>query len=214
MRAINHYLKRVVPEHKHPKFLEWLRTNVETVSDSERAVLSYDYEFDIDNAIGIQLDMIGDIVGRKRLLDFQPRDGSHPRLNDDMYRIVLKAKIGINHWDGTFPSMYGLWQNLFPEYKIFIQDNQDMTMAVHLEGYTPILLCELVRHDYIIPRPEGVGLNLWIHMHEEFEAYDYIGGTIKELIQEFIAEKGQTTETAIDYHAAAIYETLKEDFTK
>jgi len=189
MKEINHYTKRVTPEHKRPKFLEWLKTNLEAASDAEKVVLSFGYEFDIDNATGIQLDMIGNIVGRKRLLDFQPSDGSNPLLDDDMYRLVLKAKISINHWDGTLPSMYSLWGNLFPDYKIFIQDNHDMTMTVHLEGYTPILLIELVQHDYIAPRPEGVGINIWLHEREDYNTDDYSAGAISEYITEVYTEQ-------------------------
>lgn len=212
MKDIQHYTKRVAPQHKHPKFLKWLRTNLETVSDSEKLVSSYDYEFDIDNAAGVQLDMIGDIVGRKRLLDFQPADGGSAYLDDDMYRIILKAKISINHWNGTIPGMYELWGNLFPDYYIFIQDNHDMTMAVYLEGYTPNLLIELVANDYIIPRPEGVGFKLWIVVREQHENYDYYAGAMTETIHENISEDGQPAETTAEYSGAAIYQIIREEF--
>jgi hypothetical protein len=125
-------------------------------------MLSYDYEFDIDNAAGVQLDLIGGIVGRRRLLDFQPQDGSSANLDDEMYRILLKAKISQNHWDGTIPGMYELWENLFPDYEIFIKDNMNMTMTAYLAGYVPNLLFDLINNDYIIPRPQGVGFEIII----------------------------------------------------
>jgi hypothetical protein len=185
LKEIEHYTQRVAPQHKKPKFLKWLAANLKAVTAPEKIMLSYDREFDIDNAAGVQLDMLGEIVGRSRILSFQPADGSDPDLDDDMYRILIKAKISQNHWDGTIPGMYELWKNLFPEYHIFIQDNMDMTMTVYLDMHTPIALVELIENDYIVPRPQGVGLKLWIMIIEEYTNTDYQAGAISEIIEEY-----------------------------
>jgi len=192
--------------------LAWLGTNVEAVASVEEVMLSFDEEFDIENAVGVQLDKIGGIVGRQRLLDFQPSDGSSAMLEDDMYRIVLKAKVAINHWDGTIPGMYELWWNLLPDYKVFIQDNQNMTMTVFLEGYTPDLLIELIEHDYIIPRPQGVGLRIVIRVTEEFTDIYYTAVATNEVIREWFIEEGDPITDSTEYHAVAVSEIIREEY--
>lgn len=79
-----------------------------------------------------------------------------PILDDDTYRILIKARIGWNQWDGTIDSLYSLWQNLFPGGSIVILDNQNMTAAITLTGTFTSIVKDLITNGYIIPRPEGV----------------------------------------------------------
>ena len=55
------------------------------VQDLEGAAYEFYERLDIDNAEGVQLDRIGSIVGLTRI-----------GWEDDLYRILLKAKIGKN----------------------------------------------------------------------------------------------------------------------
>lgn len=109
----------------------------------------------IEIASGKTLDMIGDIVGVPRQVNFQPSTSS-AILDDNHYRMVIKAKIIKNQWDGTLGGLYGLWGRLFPENPIFIIDGQNMTAQVAIFGFSDTLYQELVTHEYIIPRPSGV----------------------------------------------------------
>jgi len=54
---------------------------------------------DIDSQVGTQLDKIGEIVGQDRL-----------GLEDDLYRIWLKAKIGQNVSEGDAERIISIWQ--------------------------------------------------------------------------------------------------------
>jgi hypothetical protein len=64
------------------------------------------------------LDTIGEWVG---LL----RNG----LSDAEYVIALQAQIAINHWDGTIPDIYDIWDTVFNGgVEVLVQDNMDMTM--------------------------------------------------------------------------------------
>jgi hypothetical protein len=166
-----------VPEHCKPGFLKWLEANVGMVSSAEIAAIKLDEDFDLDKAEGLQLDVLGDIVGRKRLLEFEPKDGSGSFLQDEHYRIVIRAKIGINHWNGSIPQMQDNWNNLFPDLRLVVIDNQDMSMDVHIVGRVSILFTELTEHWYIVPKPEGVRINLWFDLiYDEIEPLDlYIG---------------------------------------
>ena len=54
------------------------------------------------------------------------------RLPDDLYRMLLMAKVAANAWDGTTPHAYMVWGTAFAGTSaiIFIQDHQDMSMTV------------------------------------------------------------------------------------
>jgi len=82
-----------------------------------------------------------------------------PFLTDDVYRIALRARIGLNQWDGKIGSLQGLWKNIFPTGNIQIQDNKNMTMTVTLWGAFSQIVRDLVTNGYIVPRPEGVLIN-------------------------------------------------------
>lgn len=76
---------------------------------------------------------------------------------EDVYRIMVKARIVQNVWKGNVPVLYEMWKNLFPDtLGLQIQDLQDMTFNIVLIGEYEGLMRELIMHGYIIPKPEGV----------------------------------------------------------
>jgi len=122
-----------------------------------------DYTFTTFEAcVGDQLDILGDILGVKRRLTFNPTDGSSPVLDDDTYRIVLKNQVLRNHWDGKAASLQTTWEGLFPGGKISIQDNQNMTVDVTVSGAFTAIMVDLIQNGYIVPRPQGVLMNYYI----------------------------------------------------
>jgi len=161
-----------------PKFTEWLTAPLQMLQDAQDLVNDMPDYFDIDLAIGDQLDILGEIIGVKREVTFEPTGGASPILDDDDYRIVLKAKIAKNQWRGTIPELYTMWNNLFPLQPIIIQDNQDMTMDVITFGFTTTMQQDLVNNGYIIPKPETVGINYYFATPPIF-AYDLDNDTFK-----------------------------------
>lgn len=160
------YLNKVTSQHKtKPKFMSWLGKNLDLVEDIAKVLNKMDDDFDVYRAVGKQQDILGDVIGRSRSLDFQPADGSNPRLDDDLYRVVQLAKISMNQWDGTIPGAVELWKNLFPDYQIIIEDNQDMSMDLSIIGLASSFEKELMSRGYIAPKPEGVRLNYEFYMY-------------------------------------------------
>lgn len=161
--AIDSYLNNITSEHRDkPNFIAWLSAHLNIIDDIYNVLKGMDNAFDIDNAIGNQLDTLGVIIGRERTLTFQPENGFNPVLTDDYYRLVLKAKIAFNMWDGTIPSMYTIWNNIFGNdsyLSLQIKDNQDMSFDAYLTGYTDEIQQDLIQHGYIIPKPQGVRVN-------------------------------------------------------
>lgn len=140
--------------------------------------------FDLDVAVGDQLDIIGKWVGVSRVIsipisgvyfswdgavdlgwDFgvwQPnlQPSSTVVLPDDVYRTLIKAKIAANHWDGTIEGAYAVWEILFPALIILIQDNQDMSYdLIFFGGPIDSLTVALITGGYIPLKPEGVRVN-------------------------------------------------------
>lgn len=81
-------------------------------------------------------------------------------LPDDAYLTLILAKIAANNWDGTTTGAYKIWAEVFPQYRILIQDNCNMTFdfAV-IGGIIDSLTIALITGGYIQLRPEGVRID-------------------------------------------------------
>lgn len=138
--------------------------------------------FDVDSAVGSQLDIIGLWVGITRDVniptagiyfswdgtnasqgwDLGTWQGNLPpstitELPDDAYRTLIKAKIAANKWDGTTTNAYVIWDSLFPNLNILIQDYQDMSYALIFVGtIIDALTVAIITGGYIPLKPEGV----------------------------------------------------------
>lgn len=183
------YLDRVTSIHnQRPKFMAWLAALVQTFSDQIALALTIPGLFDVDWAVGDQLDKTGEWIGLSRFVKtplegvyfewdnpddqlgwdhgvwwtrFDPLEGL-TRLPDGIYRLVLYAKIGANHWDGTIPGAYEIYEKLFAGTgsTVVIQDNGDMSMYVAVIGLTPSPLFQAILTSGMLAlRPEAVKLN-------------------------------------------------------
>jgi hypothetical protein len=147
------------PNRTQPKFMGWMAVNLQTYIDVADVLNTLLTAFDINSANGIQLDIIGEILNLSRRVNFEPSDSSSPILNDDNYRIVLKAKIIQNQWKGTTKEIYDFWTQNFPDQALIIKDNQNMSMDVAIFGLAPGLQQDLVSNGYYMPKPAGVKVN-------------------------------------------------------
>ena len=156
------YRRLLTSEYKtRPRLTSWLLWLLSEGLTYKNTVQEFLDAFNLDTAEGVQLDIIGRIVGVDRLLSFHPVSGDSPLMNDSTYRMVIKAKIIQNTWKGTLDELYEAWAVLFPEVRYFqIQDLQDMTYNVVIMGAFTPLERELIANGYIIPKPEGVRINL------------------------------------------------------
>lgn len=154
---LGYYLDLLTSEYRDsPKLNAFLTVLLRKLDDVSQCLAAMDMAWDIDNAVGPQLDQLGTQIGAARTVGFQPSGGVSPVLDDATYRIYLKAVVAANHWDGTIDSLYSVWQNLFPGGRIIIEDNQNMTATIVLSGSFTSILQDLITNGYIVPRPEGV----------------------------------------------------------
>lgn len=81
-------------------------------------------------------------------------------LPDDAYLTLILAKIAANNWDGTTNGAYNIWDALFPQFTILIQDNCNMSYALGIiGGIVDSLTLALITEGYIQLRPEGVEIS-------------------------------------------------------
>lgn len=154
---LSYYLNLFTSQYKTAAKLQaWQTVLLQPFSDIMSCAQQITAAYDIDTAIGVQLDVLGQIIGAKRTVSFQPSMGVSPILDDSTYRLLLYAKRAINTWNGKILSLYPLWQTLFPGGSIVFIDNQNMTATVVLAGTFSSIQSDLIQNDLIIPRPETV----------------------------------------------------------
>ena len=182
--SIEPYLSLITSEHADkPNFNAVMSLLLQPLADIKAQILALPGLFDLDVAVGQQLDFVGQWVGVSRYLQVPITDvyfsfdtvglgfdegtwWAPPApltqldiLPDDAYRTLLRARIASNNWDGTVPGAYSVWNILFAGtgYTIQITDNQDMTIDYNLVGPTPdALTLALYEGGYLSLKPAGV----------------------------------------------------------
>ena len=156
---MGYYLGLLTHYYKPPnaaKFNQLLYALLKKFDDVSQCLVQFDTAFDLDSAVGVQLDALGTIAAASRTVNFQPSNGVSPVLDDTTYRLYIKAKIAQNQWDGTRAALYAIWRKLFPTGKLTIADNQNMTATIFLSGSFTSIVQDLITNGYIVPRSEGI----------------------------------------------------------
>lgn len=151
------YLKLITSEHSvQPKYTSFVKTFLDMISPNVDIYNDFDVLFALDYATGDQLDKLGELVGIGRQLPIV--DERIPAtLDDDTYRLVIKAKIYKNHWDGTRKGLQDIFDAFFPNIPYEIIDNQDMSYTVTLiDPEADDVFVGLIMNGYILPKPSGV----------------------------------------------------------
>lgn len=182
------YTDRITNYHRgKPLFVEHVDLSTRPLSDVSSAMYGLISAFDIDDAVGIQLDALGEWIGRSRIVSqpiagvyfsfdtdglgwdqgvwqgpYDP-DAGYTSLSDETYRIILKAKIAINNWNGQNDSLPPILEAALEGsgLKMQIVDNQDMTIAVWVFPETDISLVSrelisAIKQGYLTVKAAGV----------------------------------------------------------
>ena len=170
-----------------PRFFDHVDLSTRPLIDITGATRGLVSAFDIDTAVGVQLDTLGLWIGRSRIVSqpisgvyfswdtdglgydqgvwqgpYDP-DSGYTTLSDATYRIVLKAKIAINNWDGRNDSLPPILDaaTAGSGLKMQIVDNQDMTISVWVFPETDISnvsleLIAAIKQGYVTVKAAGV----------------------------------------------------------
>lgn len=186
MVEISDYTSLITGEHQSaPKFMAMVAAVAGCFVDQQNLLLSIPDAFDLDNAIGAQLDTVGLWIGVSRNIQtpltgvyfsldtpnlgldegvwkrqFDPASGV-TSLDDGTYKLLLRARIGANHWDGTVDSSVDILNSIFQgATSVFIQDNADMSIIIGIVGDIPnAVFRALLVGGYIPIKPSTVRVN-------------------------------------------------------
>ncbi len=116
--------------------------------------------FDIDTAVGAQLDILGKYAGvQRRALTFS----GWIELDDDDFRVMVKMKFIQNQSDNTLYSIQNLLFTFFPDV-IRVFDHKDMRMSYFFDSSVGSeQLAEAFIVQGSLPKPMGVQLSSLIY---------------------------------------------------
>lgn len=182
---ITQYTDLVTSEHQKPNFLAAVAALVQPFADLSLSQSEFPVDFDLDAAVGAQLDIVGQWVGVTRYVQtpltgvyfsfddaslgfdqgtwlgpYDPTTGQTV-LADDAFRNLIRAAIVANSWDGSLQQAVDVWNLIFGAvgYQILVQDNNDMTMIYGLMGSIPdAVTYALFTQGYFDMRPAGVDI--------------------------------------------------------
>lgn len=151
------YLKLITSEHYNKQdFIQYVLSFLDMVSPSVDILNEFETIFNLEDAVGDQLDKLGNLVGISRELPKEIEDVPSI-LSDASYRKVIKSRIFMNHWNGTREELEVILSNIFPDLPYEIVDDQNMEYAVSIVD--PTLDDEsraLIENGFILPKPSGV----------------------------------------------------------
>ena len=186
--SVTPYINLLTSEHNQkPNFVASVTASVQPFADALAVLSTFPALFDIDTAVGSQLDVVGEWIGASRELAIPltgvyfsfdtaglgfdqgawlgPYNNSSYLLSlpDDTYRILLYAKIANNQWGGTVPSAYAALAPAFPGNQVIIQDNGDMTMLLGVTGAAlNAVTTALLQNGYLDIKPVGVRITNYV----------------------------------------------------
>lgn len=109
--------------------------------------------FNIDTAIGAQLDIIAKYMGLQR------RVLNYGNLTDDELRILIKFAIlknnNLSSTQAISESLYALFGN-----KISIVDNKNMTIRYNINSEISQVVVDILTQNNLLPKPMGVGIEV------------------------------------------------------
>ncbi|WP_287497779.1 DUF2612 domain-containing protein [Pandoraea sp. CB10b_02] len=189
MADVTDYTGKITSEHADkPKFSAMVAAVAQCFVDAQNGLAAMPAAFDLDGAVGKQLDSVGLWVGVSRIVatpltgvyfsfdtaglgfdqgvwkgPFDP-DAGVTSLDDDTYRLLIRARIGANHWDGTLAGTKAIFEQIFNgDTHVYLQDNQDMSITVGISGKVPsTLFLSLLSGGYIPIKPQAVRVSYYL----------------------------------------------------
>lgn len=178
MRAVSDFLALVTPyQSTRPKYMAMLAAVLQPFVSARDFIASIPSYFDLDQAIGAQLDVLGQWIGRSRKIP-EPVQGAYfsfditglgfdqavwagpysstsavVALDDTTYLALLRAKIAVNESDGTTTTMASIYKTFFSQLGasastlLFVEDKADGSYVVGLSGAIPALLYLVLFND-------------------------------------------------------------------
>lgn len=169
MANTSDYIQLITSEHiNRPDFVQLVGILVGPSVDSLNLLAEMPLAFDLDYAIGVQLDAVGLWAGIGRTVTVQPST-AYPAaapyvytFGDDDYRRLIRAKVLANRWDDTPEMAAEVLAAYFGPRGAYaaILDRQDMSIDLLIAGHRPTAAEAAVFAQMLLPlKPTGVRIN-------------------------------------------------------
>ncbi|EPT3121751.1 DUF2612 domain-containing protein [Pseudomonas aeruginosa] len=181
-----------------PKAVAWYEIARKLGGSIEAAAQAVRKSYDIDTAVGEQLNVIGRIVVAPRsfmgsipmnpaLFDLTDGDefgddgamfsaltiDQDGQLSDDLYRLVIKAKIIKNNGDATIENILDGMNFLLPKAQVLrVTDGEDMSFSIEFYGEITNLERFALLNAGLVPKPQAVRFNGFLEGFEMVEFGD------------------------------------------
>lgn len=181
-----------------PKAVAWYEIARKLGGSIEAAAQAVRKSYDIDTAEGEQLNVIGRIVVAPRsfvgsfpmspgLFDLTDGDefgddgamfsaltiDQDGQLSDDLYRLVIKAKIVKNNGDATIENILDGMNFLLPKANVLrVTDGEDMSFSIEFYGQISNLERFALLNASLVPKPQAVKFNGFLEGFEMVEFGD------------------------------------------
>lgn len=181
-----------------PKAVAWYAIAKGLGGSVEAAAQAVRKSYDIDTAVGEQLNVIGRIVVAPRsfvgsmpmdpgLFDLTDGDqfgdeeamfsaltiDQDGQLSDELYRLVIKAKIVKNNGDATIENILDGMNFLLPKAQVLrVTDGEDMSFSIEFYGEITNLERFALLNAGLVPKPQAVKFNGFLEGFEMVEFGD------------------------------------------
>ena len=181
-----------------PKAVAWYAIARALGGSIEAAAQAVRKSYDIDTAVGKQLNVIGRIVVAPRsfvgsipmnpgLFDLTDGDqfgdddamfsaltiDQDGQLSDELYRLVIKAKIVKNNGDATIENILDGMNFLLPKAQVLrVTDGEDMSFSIEFYGEITNLERFALLNAGLVPKPQSVKFNGFLEGFEMVEFGD------------------------------------------
>lgn len=155
--TIGYYLSIFTSEYQNAgNFLQWASDVLEVLDDNNQCLQQFDTAFDVNQAVGAQQDIIGQLVGAMRVVGTVLATGApgpFVTLDDATYQTYLKSAIAKNTWTGTLDALQNSWNSIFPQNPLIVADAANMSATIIIGGFLSPTEKQLILADLAVPRP-------------------------------------------------------------
>lgn len=184
MALVTDYTSRVTSEHQSDaRFMAEVAAVLQPFADMLNAVVAFPADYDLDEAVGTQLDAVGLWVGASRYVAiavnqyfsfdtpgvgfdqgiwYQLGDSlsTVTALTDDQFRLLIRAKIACNSWDGSLPAAYRILMLLVGPDGCDVEVVEgNRSVAWTINGNISVVTQALLLGGYVPLKPIGIGVS-------------------------------------------------------
>lgn len=171
------------------KFMSFLDAVLGHLLEMHGVVSGMSESFSIDNAVGDQLDVLGEWAGVPRVLSvsiaapiyIEGEPYYTNEMTDDEYRAAIRLRVAKNYWNGSNQEAAELYKQVFgDEMQIEQTDNMDGTVHIAVYGSVNTRMAEIMNAGGLMLVPAGIGKTIEV-IENDVAITSYSTGFVKSV---------------------------------